>query len=256
MNVAWNRNVQDLLRSTSSPLHKSTLIVEEAFTVSFLQKKEIVYNQCWAIGFCILELSKFIMQKLYYDVLQPRLGVGNIALNMTDTDSFLLTINAKSEEEVLKKLSDVMDFSNFPPSHPLYSAANKKVPGYLKSEMPDVCILHAYCLRSKCYALTTSAQAELAKCKGVSNAAKPKAAEYAKCIENVSSVRVQSTRLRARNHINELVSENKQAFTSFDDKRFYQCAVHSCPYGSALINWFVQHDNKCYFCHRGKNVLL
>ena len=227
MNVYFNNTYREAAKHAGHPLHKGTLIMEEDLSVSFLKKKETVMSQSWAIGFSILELAKYIMQRLYYEVIIPRLGEGNVSLNMTDTDSFLLTVNGSSESDVLEKLADVMDFSNLAPDDPLYDASRKKKPGLLKNEMPTCRILETTCVRAKCYAIVTDA-GNVSKCKGVSKAAKPSPETYKSCVVGKRRVVTSgtNTRIRSRNHTNEVVRERKQCFSSFDDKRFLMCEVN------------------------------
>ena len=60
----------------------------------------------------------------------PRLDEAELCA--ADTDSFMIRVKAKSEEEVFERLSPVLDTSNFPTSHPMYSTASKRLPGYIK----------------------------------------------------------------------------------------------------------------------------
>ena len=52
-------------------------------------------------GFSVLELSKFLMYETYYDKLQPYFGRKNLHLLFMDTDSFILSVNAK---DIIKDL--------------------------------------------------------------------------------------------------------------------------------------------------------
>ena len=51
----------------------------------------------------------------------------------------------------------------------------------------------------------------------------------------------------SKNHQNMLVQSDKVAFSSFDDKRFLMCAVHSLPYGHYRIARFME-DGVCCVC--------
>lgn len=136
----------------ASPLYKGVTVCNENLTVTFARKKVYKAKQCWMIGFTVLELSKLTMMRLYYEHLQPAVGLGNITTVMSDTDSFLVCIQGKDADAFLKSLGDVMDFSNYPADHPLFSDAAKKLPGYLKNEMPGMVIIEVVALKSKSYA--------------------------------------------------------------------------------------------------------
>ena len=98
------------------------------FSITFWKKKSLqMTKQQWAIGFSVLELSKLVMQRLFYNVIQQRFGFKNVDLLMTDTDSFLLNIKTGAGRSgsnrctrIMRTLSDVMDFSNYPKDHELY----------------------------------------------------------------------------------------------------------------------------------------
>ena len=70
-----------------------------------------------------------------------------------DTDSFVLSVNAKDIIKDLKTLEDIFDFSNLDENHELFSKENKKVVGKFKIETPkNTWIDEFVCLRSKMYA--------------------------------------------------------------------------------------------------------
>ena len=239
-------------------------------------------TQHWAIGFSILEISKFVMQSLFYNKIQKKLGVDNIDVIMSDTDSFLLKVRAEDESKVLSELKDVMDFSNLDVDHPLYDARRKKVPGFLKSEVPRHSIQEVVALRSKTYAFRTDAGEE-AKAKGVTRAAKRRIAveDYRNCLKKLQDFEVVQTTLRSVNHNNQLLKSRKIAFSSFDDKRYLLCPIHSTPYGSvyarrsqilnrrlaaqgkSTVNLWKEEEGEgrnlrrklksCFFCKRTKN---
>lgn len=232
------------MKNSSSPLYKGTLICGEDLTISFQKKRSLKLSQCWAIGFSILEVSKVIMQRLYYEEILPSLGPRNVSVVMSDTDSFLLSIRGCDELEAMIRLAHVMDFSNLDKNHPLYNTARCKLPGFLKNEVPLALILEAVGLKAKTYALRCSNNKVLNKAKGVIEAIKDMLGmeTYLKCINFIASHEVVQNTLRSINHINQMLRSKKVAFTSFDDKRFLLCPIHSAPYGSVLCK------NECFFC--------
>ena len=88
------------------------------------------------LGFSVLELSKLLMYETYCDKLQPYFGRENLHLHYMDTDSFMLSVNAKDIIKVLKNLEDIFDLSNLGENHKLLSNKNKKVIGKFKIETP------------------------------------------------------------------------------------------------------------------------
>jgi hypothetical protein len=256
MNCHFNVTGEGTVKNASSPLYKGFIICAEDLTITFHKKKEVTLNQSFAIGFSVLEISKYIMQSLFYDVLQPKFPPGTLSLVMSDTDSFLLALKARDETEVLRKLSRHMDFSNLPGDHELYSALNKKVPGLLKSEVPGSEILEVVALKSKCYSYKTSRGEVRNVAKGVTHAVKRQIPleQYAACVDRMERREVVQRTIRSKDHVNQLLETKKVAFSSFDDKRYLTCAKHSVPYGSVLLEEEQEQEQEksggCYFCAR------
>lgn len=260
MDAFFNRNRHSALRRTSSPLFKGTLICDENLTISFQGKKVLKMTQCWPVGFTILELAKWHMTSLYYDRIVPALGEGNVAVVMSDTDSFLLTVNSESEDRTMKLLAPYMDFSNLDPGHPLYSKQYARVPGLLKNEVPRAVITEVAALKSKTYGIRTAVrkmgvETEVRmenKAKGVSGASRRRLQldHYKRCLRRMDKVEVTERSIRSVRHINQLVTSKKVAFSSFDDKRYLLCPKHSAPYGSTLVEYRLYHgmEDYCYFC--------
>jgi hypothetical protein len=249
MDCHFNRTRQQAMKRASSPYFKSSIIFSEELSVSFARKKAIQLNkQQWAIGFSILDLSKLVMQELYYDKIQPRFGVENTELLMTDTDSFLLKLTTKfSQDECMAMLEDVMDFSNYPSEHPLHDSSRAKELGYLKNEMPTKTITSFVGLKSKTYAIKVDSQSEIIKAKGVPYHCKKTIPleSLIKCLRYISCHEVSFKSLRSKDHVIHLIQSDRLAFSSFDDKRYLLCPQHSVPYGSILIPEKVGY---CFFC--------
>jgi hypothetical protein len=245
MDCRFNRDGRRAMRNSSSPLYKGVLICDEELTISFHKKKAVRMTQCWPVGFSILEISKYVMQSLYYEKIIPKLGSGNVSVVMSDTDSFLVSTNAGTEHEVMSLLKPYMDLSNLDKSHPLYDDVNEKVPGYLKNEVPKASILEVVALQSKTYGFRTDSSETVNRAKGVVQAVKKRItlAHYKACLQDIGRVEVTQRSLQSKAHINMMIESDKVAFSSFDDKRYLLCAIHSCPYGSWLATL-----PKCYFC--------
>ena len=100
------------------------------------------------IGFTVLELGKLHMYETYYDTLQPYFGEKNLHSHYMDTDSFILSVNAKDKIKDLKNLEDIFDFSQLDKNHELFSNENKKLIGRFKIETPKNIWIHEFlCLK-------------------------------------------------------------------------------------------------------------
>jgi len=234
---------------------KGFKICDENFVLEFLRKSESDLRRHWIIGFSILELSKFIMQSMYYKVLKPAFG-DNISILMSDTDSYSILIKGKTADEAKKILTPVMDFSNLDKNDPLFDSARKNIVGYMKCETGSDEIIKFCALKAKTYSFITKKNILENKAKGVKRAAKNtlKFNDYAKCILSPSEVRVTQYSISAKNHVNRLSKSNKMAFTSFDDKRYALCSIHNTPYNSITIQYQLENNGKCYFCENSDKL--
>ena len=89
---------------------------------------------------------------MYYLLINTRLK--NVVLHASDTDSYMVSAEGKSEEDMIRQLGDIMDYSGEDENHPMFSNEKKKIPGYLKSEFDFSRRLYeGVFLRSKLYSL-------------------------------------------------------------------------------------------------------
>ena len=273
MDCRFNRTREQATANASHPCHKGTLVCGEELSISFLKKKKLKMHQSWGVGFSILEISKLIMQKLYYDEIIPNLGEGNVSIVMSDTDSFLLEVKGWTEDDIMRKLAHVMDFSNLDKTHPLYDASRSKVPGYLKNEVPKNIIEESVALKSKTNAIRFRAvKRSKNTAKGVKRSVKDNIPfdKFLACLDGIKEMQVEQNCIRSKNHVNHMLRSKKVAFSSFDDKRFLLCPKHSAPYGSALarkkrphpttsssrgkLSYLARGRPGCYFCQFPKKL--
>jgi hypothetical protein len=252
MDASFVFNENRATLKASDPLYKGSLILNEECTLSFCSKRELYLKQAYPVGFSILELSKLILARLFYDVLRPSLN-NRVSVAMSDTDSVLILAPGTSPDAICKKLAPVMDFANYDKSHELYDNSRKNVVGLLKNEISHSRILRYAGIRSKTYAFVTADNVTETRAKGVSRPYKKKIAfeTYKQCVDDIRSVTVQQVGLQAKNHDNLLVQTEKCAFNSLDDKRWLLCPRHSTPHGSWLIT-YQKATSKCYFCEYPK----
>lgn len=255
MDCKFNYCGENLMRQVTDPLYKGFLLCGEDFSVTFHKKRDLHMKQSWAVGFSVLELSKFAMQRTYYETLAPRFN-GRLSTLMTDTDSWVLATPTCAPDETVGRLADVMDCSNYEPSHPLHDMGRKNRVGYLKNEVPKDEIVKFIGIRSKTYAFKTRADVVDSRAKGVKRCYKRKITfeDYQRVLKEISEVRVVQNLIQSKNHQNMLVRSEKVAFSSFDDKRYLLCPIHSTPYGSVIIG-VSKREGMCYFCKR-PNLLV
>ena len=244
-----------LMRNTD-PRLQGHMIFHENLSMAFLRKKTVQLNQNWAIGFTVLELSKLHMQRLYYERIRPAFD-NRVMVLLSDTDSWVLALPCKSADDAVRRLRDIMDTSNYPQGHVLASNRVKNLTGYLKNETAGDEIREVVAVRSKTYAIRTEGATEK-KCKGVKrNVVKNDITmeDYRKCVRQdgvVDQHEVVQHSIQSRSHVNRTMRQRKLAFSSFDDKRYLLCAIHSVPYGSKFIEWQRMNGGRCPMCRKPK----
>ena len=249
MDCKFNWNGEQALKRFSDPLLKGLYIFGDESSVTFHTKKKIYNRQGWAVGFSILELSKYVMQELFYKQIRPRLNHEAICC-MSDTDSCLILAPGRSPDDIVVKLQDIFDCSNYDPTHKLYDPSKKNVVGLLKNEVSKDVITEFVGLRAKTYAFKTAGNILESKAKGVKKCYKKKIPfeEFKKCLRDISQFSVSQISIQSKNHQNRLIQSEKIAFSSLDDKRYgMKCGLHSVPYNSILT---IEHEKtgRCYFC--------
>ena len=79
-----------------------------------------------------------------------------------DTDSFVLSVNAKNIIKDLNNLEDLFDFSNLDENHQLVSNGNKKVIGKFRIEAVNIVwVGEFFRLRVKCMRLNVEMTAKI-----------------------------------------------------------------------------------------------
>ena len=260
----------------SSTRFESLTIIKENLIVISLSLVSVWQKKPFAIGFSILELSKYFMFDEFYNKIRKKLP--NCDLFFTDTDSLGLISYQKNP---ISRISSLMDFSNYPPNHPYYSVSKKLKLGYWKDEMKGNPITEFVGIRSKTYAVETTLNkyslkmykdrkqimrkkdrcenckeadqfcnhASKITCKGVKRAYKDKIPfkKFKNCIDTVNAERVTFHAIRSYKHEIHTIKASKLAFSSFDDKRHLLCSMHSLPYGSMYIKAALK-SKECPLC--------
>ena len=192
---------------------------------------EVFIDKPIYLGLSVIELSKLLMYEKYYDKLQPYLGQEKIQLHYMDTDSFVLSVNAKDIIKDLKNLQNIFDFSNFDKNHELFS--KKKVIGKLKIETPkNIWIDEFICLRSIMNVFKYGGVGKN-KLKGISKSQSKniKFEEYKKCLDGGHyQQECDNYIIRSINHEMVLQKVKKSTLSIFYDKRCYINNIESKPW--------------------------
>ena len=228
---------------TSKPLFLSATRFSEDLVGVELLKGTVNLDKPIFIGQAVLDLSKLIMYRLRYEKLakyQSRFG-GSIKVVAGDTDSFFLEVRGMSVASQLlpaMKEDGLLDSSNYPRDHPLYSLVGKAELGRIKDECGGTPIQDAIFLRPKCYSLFLFGNREHKRAKGVQRAVITKAIthqDYVDLVESAVPLYATVRGFRSIEHIIPTVTTSKRALSLFEDKRAWVDTNLSYAYGHVNI---------------------
>ena len=106
------------------------------------------------LGMSILDISKTLMYKFWYDYIGPKYG-DKRKLCYTDTDNFIANIKTGDFfEDISNDVERWFDTSNYDENdkRPLPIGKNEKVPGVFKEELGGNIIVEVVALRPKAWA--------------------------------------------------------------------------------------------------------
>ena len=111
----------------ASPAFKSFTIINENLASIHMEKTTVTLNRPVYAGVSTLDISKWHMYSFHYDVVKSVYGE-KADVCFSDTDSLCYFIETDDLYGDLKsdRFPNCFDFSDYPETHPLYSAGNKK----------------------------------------------------------------------------------------------------------------------------------
>ena len=251
LNCKFSSNEQYCRKFISDSNAVSFKILNDNLVCIFQKQNQILMNKPICIGFSILERSKLIMYELYYKQLRPKFAI--MKCLYTDTDSLILFCQKFMHDynkDIFDIIKDVMDFSNFPTTHPLYSLEHKNKMGKIKSELSNNKLLRFVALRSKTYALEIDNKDIIRRAKGVSYNYQNEIPfqAYLDCLLHIQEYTLDQYQIRSYDHNIVTQKLSKICFSSLEDKRFlFNCGVHSLPYHHFKLN---SHYDTCPICHK------
>ena len=230
---------EKLRRLASLDTLKDIIDFNNDFKAVLLNYKSMYFNKPIYLGMVILDYSKLIMYRFYYDIIEKHFP--NNEVIYSDCDSLVLNIFTEDLYSDLEKIKDdYLDTSNYPKDHPLFSNDNKKEIGKFKDELGGNIMTKFIGIRSKMYGyeyLDLNDNSEMKfKCaaKGVNKTTKKEfiSETYEDCLVNKKVINKTMFNLVHKKHkiyLNEMI---KIGLSPFDDKR-YICdnGIQTQPYG-------------------------
>ena len=121
----------------SEPNYHTTKRFSENLLAIEMKKTKVKMNKPVYLGMSILDISKTLMYKFWYDYFKPKYG-DRAKLCYTDTDSFIIHIITEDFfEDIAGDVKKWFDTSNYDENdkRPLPIGMNKKVYGFFKDEL-------------------------------------------------------------------------------------------------------------------------
>ena len=237
---------EKLVTYSSRPLFLSATRFSEDLVGVELLKAIVDLDKPVYIGQAVLDLSKLVMFELRYQKLPKyeRQFGGSIRILAGDTDSFFLEVtNISVSNQLLPEMlkDDLLDSSNYPIHHPLYSSKNKARLGCIKDECASVPISDVVFLRPKCYSLLLASGKEHKRAKGVQKAVVKniiRHQDYVDVVESAVPLYANVRGFRSHSHVISTETTNKRALSLFEDKRAWVDENRSYAYGHHAISQF------------------
>ena len=228
MNVRSHRDIKLVTNNkkrcklASKPNYHTKKQFSENFLAMEMKKAKTKMNVPVYISFTILEVSKTVMWKFFYDYLKPKYG-DKIEFCYTDTDSFILYIKTEEfYEDIADDVEELFEISNNSSTSSAISSSTKKVLGKFKDELKGKIMTKFAGLRSKTYAYLIDDFKEKKKNKAVKKCAvktELKFNYYKDCLFNNNVILKSQQRFESELHNVYTKEVNKIALSSNDDKR-------------------------------------
>ena len=222
----------------SEPNYHSTKYISKDLLIMEIKKVEVKMNKPVYLAQAILDISKTLMYKFWYDYIK-RKYVDNARLCYTDTDSFI--INIKTEDfykDISNDIKEWYDTSNYDENDKrlLPIGKNKKVMGLFKDELGGKIMTEFLALRAKAYAYLMEDDTEPKKAKGMNMCIIKTELifeNYRESLFNNKIILKSQQRFKNDHHIVYTEEVNKIVLSSNDDKRLQTFdGITTLPYGS------------------------
>ena len=240
VNVRLICDPNKLTKAVSKVSFRQSEIINKDLVMVRAARQSVMLNKPISVGFAVLELSKLIMYRFYYDHLKPKYG-DRCKLLFTDTDSFCCEIQTRDLYADMADDIDLYDTSNFDPKHPQYSTQNHRVLGKFKSETGSIAPKEFVGLRAKMYSLHVpdNKQCKI-RAKGIKKSYIKKNIRHRQFLDVLRHQKPTESQFRAfrsRNHVLQTVELRKICLNAFDDKRYIlDDGIQTLAYGHKDIS--------------------
>ena len=215
----------------SEPNYHTMNYISEDLSIIEMNKTKVKMNKPMYLGLSILDISKILMYKFWYDYTKPKYG-NRAKLCYMDTDSFIMSIIKTYDfyKDIANDVEKRFDTSNYECNRPLPIGKNKKVIGLMKDEFTEFVTL-----RPKTYSYLTDNGKEDKKAKGTKKCVIKrmiKFDDYKNCLLKDKVLLKSQQRFISKKHDVYTEDINKIALSNDNDKRIVSSdKITSYPYG-------------------------
>ena len=242
-NVRLRRNIQlavnpkAVKRLVAKPTFKSSDIITDDLSLIEMLRSKVTLNKPIYTGFCVLELSKWLMYDFHYRHMVTKYEQ-KARLCFTDTDSLCYHVTTPDLYADMKSSMDLFDTSNYPvDERGLFSMTNAKVVGKMKDECGGEAPRQFVGLRSKMYSLQIRRDDRKPKltAKGINRTFVRHHLRHELYLNTLLSGRTTKAsfrRFRSKRHRVHTVTVDKLCLSAFDNKRYIKdCGIATYAYG-------------------------
>lgn len=148
-------DAQKLTKLVQKQNFKTSIVINDNVVAVSMNKLVVKMDRPLYVGMSILDISKILLYDFHYNKMVSYYGRNQIGIIYMDTDSLIYWVKTNDLYEDIRTFAyqNEFDFSDYPPLHPNYSNANKKVLGKFKDEANGTVILEIIALMSKMNAI-------------------------------------------------------------------------------------------------------
>ena len=219
----------------SEPIYYTINYISEDLSIIEMNKTKVKMNKPIYLGLSILDISKILMYKFWYDYMKPKYN-DNVKLCYMDMDSFVMNIKTNDfYKDIASDIEKRFDTLNYEVNRTLPTGKNKKVIGLMKDELGGKIITEFFTLRPKTYLYLTDDGKEDKKAKGRKKCVIKrmiKFNDYKNCLLKDKIILKSQQRFISKKHDVYIENINKIALSNNDDKRIVSSdKIRSYPYG-------------------------
>ena len=219
----------------SEPNYHMINYISEDLSIIEMNKTRVKMNKPIYLGLSILDISKILMYKFWYDYIKPKYN-DKVKLCYMDTDSFIVSIKTNDfYKDIANDVEKRFDTSNYELNRPLPTGKNGKVIGLMKDELGGKIITEFVTLRPKTYSYLMDDCKEDKKAKGTKKCVIKrmiKFNDYKNCLLKDKVLLKFQQRFTSKKHDVYTQNINKLALSNNDDKRIVSSdKITSYPYG-------------------------